>query len=57
MILVICALIGAAFGLLIGYGFGWARAMREGEAMLAPLSQAPLFETREPVMCSCRQRC
>jgi hypothetical protein len=32
---VICALIGAAFGLLIGYGFGWARAMREAEAMLA----------------------
>ena len=35
MIPVICALIGAAFGLLIGYGFGWARVMREAEAMLA----------------------
>jgi hypothetical protein len=35
MIPVICALIGAAFGVLIGYGFGWARAMRETEAMLA----------------------
>ena len=35
---VICALIGAAFGLLIGYGFGWARAMRDAKAMLAPKS-------------------
>ena len=35
MIPVICALIGAAFGLLIGYGFGWARAMYEAETMRA----------------------
>ena len=35
MIPVICALIGAAFGLLIGYGFGWARAIYEAETMRA----------------------
>jgi hypothetical protein len=31
-------LIGAVFGLLIGYGWGWARAMREAEAMRAMLA-------------------
>lgn len=35
---VIYALIGAIFGLLIGYGWGWARAMREAEAMRALLA-------------------
>ena len=42
MIPVICALIGAAFGLLIGYGFGWARAMYEAEAMLADEPAQPI---------------
>jgi hypothetical protein len=39
---VICALIGAAFGLLIGYGFSWARAMHEAEATLAHKPADPI---------------
>jgi hypothetical protein len=39
---VVCSLIGAAFGLLIGYGFGWARAMREAEAMFAQKPAGPV---------------
>lgn len=35
---VVFALIGAALGLLIGYGWGWARATREAEAMRGMLA-------------------
>jgi hypothetical protein len=35
---VICALIGSTLGLLIGFGWGWARAMREAGAMRAMLA-------------------
>jgi hypothetical protein len=35
----IYVLTGAAFGLLIGYGVGWARAMREAGAMSAMLAR------------------
>ena len=46
MIPVICTLIGAAFGLLIGYGFGWARAMHEAEAMFVDKPAGPIVSDR-----------
>ena len=46
MIPVICALIGAAFGLLIGYGFGWAHAMYEAEGMLVDKPARPVVSDR-----------
>jgi hypothetical protein len=48
MIPVICALIGAAFGLLIGYGFGWAHAMHEAEAMFVHKPAGPIVSDARP---------